>query len=375
MLRISNLIRASIEGGRERVLDGAIAIWNLTNRCNLSCMHCYSKATLDSEDALTTEEIFATMENMAQNGIKFIIFSGGEPLTRHDIFEIAARARELGIITYLSTNGLYVHKSNVEKIVAAFDYIGVSIDGSEKTHDHFRGLKGSFKLSMEAIKLLVAHSDRVGIRFTLTTQTLDDLSFIFDLAETYHIPKVYISHLVYSGRGLENREMDLSVEQRIEAVKFVLSKAFEYYETNQPIEVVTGNMEMDAIALFEEFSRRYPDHSSLMQDRLLKWGGNSAGRKLVNIDSRGNVKPDPFFPVTLGSIKEKSFGDIWNDSDNTLLTALRIHPRILEGECHECEYLSICNGGSRARAYAVHGTLNGDDPSCYLKSNLPGSAV
>ncbi|MGZ8548312.1 MAG: radical SAM protein [Sulfuricurvum sp.] len=375
MLRISNLIRASIEGGRERVLEGAIAIWNLTNRCNLSCMHCYSKATLDSVDALTTEEIFATMENMVQSGIKFIIFSGGEPLTRHDVFEIAARARELGIITYLSTNGLYVHKSNVEKIVAAFDYIGVSIDGSEKTHDHFRGLKGSFKLSMEAIKLLVAHSDRVGIRFTLTTQTLDDLSFIFDLAETYHIPKVYISHLVYSGRGLENREMDLSVQERIKAVTFVLSKAFEYYETGQNIEVVTGNMEMDAIALFEEFSRRYPQCSSQMHSRLLKWGGNSAGRKLVNIDSRGNVKPDPFFPLTLGSIKEKSFGDIWNDSENTVLTALRTHPRILEGKCHECEYLSICNGGSRARAYAVHGTLTGDDPSCYLKSNLLGSAV
>lgn len=366
MLRVSNLIRASIEGGKERVLDGAIAIWNLTNRCNLSCLHCYSKATLESEDALDTEEIFKTMSDMAQSGIKFIIFSGGEPLTRHDIFDIAARARELGIITYLSTNGLYVHKSNVEKIVAAFDYIGVSIDGREETHDHFRGLKGSFKLSMEAIKLLLLHSNRVGIRFTLTTQTLDDLPFIFELAETLNIPKVYISHLVYSGRGLENRAMDLSVEQRIEAVKFVLSKAFDYYETNKAIEVVTGNMEMDAIALYEEFSHRYPEHSSNMQDRLLKWGGNSAGRKLVNIDSRGNVKPDPFFPVTLGSIKEKPFGLIWNDTDNALLTALRTHPRVLEGKCSGCEYLSICNGGSRARAYAVHGTLNGDDPSCYL---------
>ncbi len=206
----------------------------------------------------------------------------------------------------------------------------------------------------------------MGIRFTLTTQTLDDLPFIFELAESLAIPKVYISHLVYSGRGLENRAMDLSVEQRIEAVKFVLSKAFEYYETSQPIEVVTGNMEMDAIALFEEFSRRYPDNSSALHDRLLKWGGNSAGRKLVNIDSRGNVKPDPFFPVTLGSIKEKSFGAIWNNPNDELLTALRTHPRVLEGKCSECEYLSICNGGSRARAYAVHGMLNGDDPSCYL---------
>lgn len=375
MLRISNLIRTSIEGGKERSLDGAIAIWNLTNRCNLSCLHCYSKATLESEDALTTDAIFATMGDMARSGIKFIIFSGGEPLTRHDIFEIAARARELGVITYLSTNGLYVHNSNVEKIVSAFDYIGVSIDGSEETHDRFRGLKGSFKLSMDAIKLLVAHSDRVGIRFTLTTQTLEDLPFIFELAQTHNIPKVYISHLVYSGRGLENRLMDITPQQRYDAVNFVLAKAFEYYEANRRIEVVTGNMEMDAIALLEQFTRRYPEHSPDLLERLMAWGGNSAGRKLVNIDSKGNVKPDPFFPVTLGSIQEKSFGDIWNDSENALLGALRTHPRILEGECAECDYLSICNGGSRARAYAVYGSLTGPDPSCYRNEILQRSSL
>lgn len=375
MLRVSNLIRASIEGGSERVLDGAIAIWNLTNRCNLSCLHCYSKATLESKDALATDEIFKTMSDMVQSGIKFIIFSGGEPLTRHDIFDIAARARELGIITYLSTNGLYVHKSNVEKIVAAFDYIGVSIDGYEETHDLFRGLKGSFKLSMDAIKLLVAHSDRVGIRFTLTTQTLEDLPFIFELAETYNIPKIYISHLVYSGRGLENRLMDITEAQRYEAVDFVLGKAFEYYEKNQNIEVVTGNMEMDAIALLKQFAHRYPDHSSKLHDRLIKWGGNSAGRKLVNIDSYGNVKPDPFFPVPLGTIKEKSFGDIWKDTQSPLLALLRTHPRILEGKCSECEYLSICNGGSRARAYAVYGALNAEDPSCYRDEILQRDQV
>ena len=375
MLRISNLIRASIEGQKERVLDGAIAIWNLTNRCNLSCLHCYSKATLESTDALSTDEIFITMADMANSGIKFIIFSGGEPLTRSDIFDIAAKARDLGIVTYLSTNGLYVHKSNVEKIVAAFDYIGVSIDGREETHDHFRGLKGSFKLSMEALKLLVSHSNRVGIRFTLTTQTLQDLPFIFELAQTHAIPKVYISHLVYSGRGLENRSMDITPAQRYDAVQFVLNKAFEYYETRQNIEVVTGNMEMDAIALKEQFARRYPVHAPAMQARLIRWGGNSAGRKLVNIDSFGNVKPDPFFPVVMGSIKENSFGEIWKDGESELNTLLRTHPRVLEGECSHCEYLSVCNGGSRARAYAVAGTLNATDPSCYRNEILQRSVL
>lgn len=375
MLRITNLIRTSIEGGKERTLDGAIAIWNLTNRCNLSCLHCYSKATLESEDALSTDEIFATLEDMADSGIRFIIFSGGEPLTRHDIFEIAARARELGIITYLSTNGLYVHRHNVEKIVSAFDYIGVSIDGSEATHDHFRGLKGSFKLSMDAIRLLLEHSNRVGIRFTLTTETLEDLPFIFELAEIHGIPKVYISHLVYSGRGLENRAMDLNPQQRYRAVEFILGKAFEYYESGKGIEVVTGNMEMDAVALLQQFLVRYPEHVSTLQERLMRWGGNSAGRNLVNIDSRGNVKPDPFFPIALGSIKEKPFSEIWQDTHSPLLQSLRTHPRVLGGVCAVCDYLAICNGGSRARAYAVHGSLSGDDPSCYrdeiLQRNLP----
>jgi radical SAM protein with 4Fe4S-binding SPASM domain len=375
MLRISNLIRASIEGQKERVLDGAIAIWNLTNRCNSSCLHCYSKATLESTDTLSTDEIFTTMADMAKSGIKFIIFSGGEPLTRHDIFEIAAHARELGIVTYLSTNGLYVHNSNVEKIVAAFDYIGVSIDGSQETHDHFRGLKGSFKLSMEAIKLLVSHSNRVGIRFTLTTQTLQDLPFIFELAQTHNIPKIYVSHLVYSGRGLENRSMDITPQQRYDAVQYILNKAFEYYETGRNIEIVTGNMEMDAIALNGQFSVRYPQYAAAMQARLIRWGGNSAGRKLVNIDSFGNVKPDPFFPVVMGSIKEQSFGEIWNNGTTELNLLLRTHPRVLEGACKECEYISICNGGSRARAYAVHGALNATDPSCYKDEILQRSAL
>lgn len=373
MLRISNLIRASIEGRAQRSLDGSIAIWNLTNRCNLSCLHCYSKATLESEDALSTEEIFATLSHMVQSGIKFIIFSGGEPLTRHDIFEIAARARELGIITYLSTNGLYVHKSNVEKIVAAFDYIGVSIDGREETHDHFRGLKGSFKLSVEAIKLLLKYSDRIGIRFTLTETTKHDLSFIFELAETLQIPKVYISHLVYSGRGLENLKMDITPAERYRAVNFILDKAFEYYEKNLDIEVVTGNMEPDALLLLERFKASYPASAEAMRERLVAWGGNSAGRKLVNIDSLGNVKPDPFFPVILGNIKERPFDAIWHDGKNPLLSFLRTHPRSLGGKCFECEDAAICNGGSRARAFAVYGNLEAEDPSCYRDEISKGS--
>ena len=367
MFRLSNLLNSVVEGKSSRVLNGSIAIWNFTNRCNLSCLHCYSKATLDSTDTLTTEDIMATLPKLKENGVKFLIFSGGEPLTRKDIYLIAQRCRELGIVTYLSTNGLYVKHSNAKQILDTFNYIGISIDGSEEVHDRFRGLKGSFRASMEAVDLLNSYNlTKVGIRFTITKDTYDDLEFIFELAEKHNIPKVYISHLVYSGRGLENLEMDLTKEQRITAVNYILDKAFEYHESGRDIEIVTGNMEMDSILFYNRFVEKYPQHATEMKKRLIAWGGNSAGRKLLNIDSEGNVKPDPFFPFTIGNILKEDFSDIWTNNPTEILKKLRIHPRKLGGKCKMCQYLEICNGGSRSRAYAIYNDLWAQDPSCYL---------
>jgi len=378
MFRLSNLLKSVTEGKPARVLDGSIAIWNFTNRCNLSCLHCYSKADLDAVDTLTTEHIMETLPKLKANGVKFLIFSGGEPLTRKDLFDIAARCKELGIVTYLSTNGLYVKQSNAGKILDTFDYIGISIDGSPDVHDEFRGLKGSFVESMKAVDLLNSFGKtKVGIRFTITKDTYDDLHFIFDLAEKHNIPKVYISHLVYSGRGLENLEMDLTKAQRIEAVNYILDKAFEYHESGRDIEIVTGNMEMDAILFYDRFIQKYPQHAEEMYRRLVAWGGNSAGRKLLNIDSEGFVKPDPFFPVKIGNILNQDFSDIWTNEPVELLQKLRQHPRELGGKCTDCQYLNICNGGSRSRAYAIYGDMWAEDPSCYLseetvKGNMNG---
>ncbi|MFK5976462.1 MAG: radical SAM protein [Sulfurovum sp.] len=367
MFRLTNLLKSVINKTPSRVLNGSIAIWNLTNRCNLSCLHCYSKADLDAKDTLSTKDIVDTLPKLKANGVKFLIFSGGEPLTRKDIFEIAQACRELDIVTYLSTNGLYVKKSNAEQILKAFDYIGISIDGSPEVHDKFRGLEGSFKESMKAVNLLNSYNlTKVGIRFTLTKDTYDDLGFMFELAEKYNIPKIYISHLVYSGRGLENLEMDIDKEQRERAVNFIIDKAFEYERTHKKIEIVTGNMEMDAILFYDRFVEIFPEYAEDMLSRLVQWGGNSAGRKLLNIDSKGVVKPDPFFPLPIGNILEEDFSDIWTNKPTDMLQKLRVHPRELNGKCKECLYIDICNGGSRSRANAIYGDLWAQDPSCYL---------
>jgi len=187
------------------------------------------------------------------------------------------------------------------------------------------------------------------------------------LAERQNIPKIYISHLVYSGRGFDNLNMDINKEQRLKAVNYIIDKAFEYYDTKSGIEIVTGNMEMDSILFLDRFAKRYPDLKSKMESRLLQWGGNSAGRKLLNIDAEGNIKPDPFFPITIGNILDEEFLDIWRDNPTKLLRDLRKFPRELKGKCKDCRYLEICNGGSRSRAYAIYGDIWEFDPSCYIE--------
>jgi len=369
MFRLSNLIKSVTEGKKERVLDGSIVIWNFTNRCNLACHHCYSYADPKSEDFLTTKFILESIPELKKAGIKFVIFSGGEPLIRKDIFEISKAMRNDGIITYLSTNGLYINEKNVDKIIKTFNYIGISIDGIEEVHDNFRGLKGAYKQSIEAIGLIQRHGGNAGIRFTITNETKESFYGIFELAEKIGVDKIYISHLVYSGRGLDNLKIDISKQERKEFVNFMIDKAFEYIQEGRDIDIVTGNMEMDAILFLDRFSEIYPQLKDEMKRRLLKWGGNSAGRKLGNIDWMGRVKPDPFFPFYIGNMTERPFSEIWLDTENEMLTKLREHPRNLSGICAACGVIDICNGGSRSRANAIYDDLWAEDPSCYLNEN------
>jgi len=123
---------------------------------------------------------------------------------------------------------------------------------------------------------------------------------------------------------------------------------------------------MDAILFLNKFTKKYPHLKDEMLKRLKKWGGNSAGRKLGNIDWLGRVKPDPFFPFYIGNMSQKPFSEIWLNKENEMLTKLREYPRKLSGICSDCGVIDICNGGSRSRAYALYNDLWAEDSSCYL---------
>ncbi|MCS7170824.1 MAG: radical SAM protein [Aquificaceae bacterium] len=361
MLRITEYIRQTLEGKGAEAFKGTILIWNLTKACNLYCKHCYSSAKQKEDGELSLEEVVNLIHRLPSVGVRFVILSGGEPLLREDIFQIAYLLRKRGIRTYLSTNGLLV-KEHIKEIKENFDYVGISIDGEPQVHDLFRGRRGAFYESLEAIKECLGKGIRVGLRFTLTPITAGSLPFIFELVEREAIPKVYISHLVYSGRG--KRLSDLEKEDYKRWVKFILDRSFEYVEKNIPIDVVTGNSEADAVFLYKEFTKRYPELAESLYQRLLLWGGNQAGVRLMNIDSTGNVKPDPFFFHSLGNVKDRDVVEIWQG--NGLLSFLRERPRKLEGKCGHCPFVDVCNGGSRARAYALFENYRMEDPACYL---------
>lgn len=361
MLRITEYIKDTLEGKKPRRLEGLILIWNLTNTCNLYCKHCYSSANQEREGELTHEEVVSLVYRLPSVGVRFAILSGGEPLLREDIFTLAKLLKERGISTYLSTNGLLV-KECIEKIKKHFDYVGISIDGEPEVHDAFRGKRGAFEESLKAIRECIREGIRVGLRFTLTPVTSKSLLFVFDLVEREGIPKIYISHLVYSGRG--EKLSDLEKEEYRSWVRFVINKSFEYVERGLPIDVVTGNNEADAVLLYREFVKRYPRLAESFYERLLLWGGNQAGVRLMNIDFRGNVKPDPFFFHSVGNVRKEDIVKIWQG--NGLLGFLREKPRRLKGKCEKCSFIGICNGNSRARAYAVFGDYREEDPACYL---------
>jgi radical SAM protein with 4Fe4S-binding SPASM domain len=363
MLRISEYIRDTIAEKPIRPGNGkSILIWNLTNLCNLFCEHCYASATQTRNGEISTEDAMGLIPELREAGVGFAILSGGEPLTRTGLFQISTALKEAGIVTYLSTNGLLVTEQNVELIRDHFDYVGISIDGAPEVHDRFRGKQGAHRRSLDAIRICLKEGIKVGVRFTLTPHTAESLPYIFELAETEGIPKVYISHLVYSGRANALGPLETAVER--EATEMILEKAFQYYEEGMSIDIVTGNNEADSVLLLQEFGRRYPDKGAALRARLRRWGGNQAGARMLNINYKGEVRPDPFFQRSVGNVLEKPFTEIWRD--DPFLGRLREQPRQLNGACKTCEYIDICNGNSRARSFAVHEDFFHEDPGCYF---------
>jgi len=355
--------------------SGPVVIWNLIRRCNLACKHCYAtSADIDFAGELSTDEVFAVMDDLKAFGVSVLILSGGEPLLRPDIFEISHRAREMGFYVGLSTNGTLIDDSNIAAIEnVGYDYVGVSLDGMRATHDQFRRKQGAFDESINGIRLCHAAGIKIGLRFTLTQDNATELPELLQLMRDEDIDKFYLSHLNYAGRGNRNRTSDLQHQMTRAAMDLMFETCWQDVKAGIKREFVTGNNDADGVYLLQWAQQNIPEHVEALRRQLLRWGGNSSGVNIANIDNLGTVHPDTmWWDYSIGNVRDRPFSEIWEDTTDPLMAGLKSAQRPLEGRCASCKQLAICGGNSRTRAWQLTGNPWAEDPGCYLSDEEIG---
>ncbi len=355
--------------GPRRAPPGPVVIWNLVRRCNLTCKHCYSiSADKDFPGELNTAGVFKVMDDLKAARVPVLILSGGEPLLRPDIFDIARRAKAMGFYVGLSSNGTLVDEANVQAIAdTGFDYVGISLDGLRDTHDRFRRKEGAFEAALNGVRLCKTAGAKVGIRLTLAQENAQDFPALLDLMETEGIDKFYLSHLNYAGRGNKNRKGDAHFMTTRTAMDLLFDRCWRHVQTGRAKEFVTGNNDADGVYLLHWVARHFPDRYEHIRTKLVQWGGNASGVNVANIDNLGDVHPDTmWWNYPLGNVKERPFGEIWSDVSDPLMAGLKQMPRPVQERCAQCLHLPICNGNTRVRAWQTTGNFWAEDPGCYL---------
>ncbi|WP_395142371.1 heme d1 biosynthesis radical SAM protein NirJ [Schlegelella aquatica] len=354
---------------------GPVVIWNLIRRCNLTCKHCYAlSADHDYPGELSRDEVLTVMDDLKAFNVPVLILSGGEPLMRPDLFDIAEHAKRLGFYIGLSTNGTLIDAPMADRIAAhRFDYVGISLDGLKETHDKFRRLDGAFDRSLMAVRLLRERGVKVGLRYTMTALNAHDFEPLLDLMRAERVNKFYFSHLNYAGRGNIHRSKDAQSQTTRAALDRLFERAWQAAHDGLDEEYVTGNNDADGPYLLQWVAQRFPRWTEALRDRLVAWGGNASGVNVANIDNLGVVHPDTmWWHYSLGSVRERPFSQIWTDTSDPLMAGLKTKPRPVEGRCARCRYLAICGGNTRTRAQQLTGNAWAEDPGCYLSDEEIG---
>ncbi|HVM60973.1 MAG TPA: radical SAM protein [Verrucomicrobiae bacterium] len=354
-----------------------IVVWNITRTCNLRCVHCYSDSYAQKYPGeLTRDDAVRVIDDLAGFQVPAVLFSGGEPLTRPDLFELMEYAAGKGLRLTLSTNGTLLDEAAAKKLKElGTTYVGISLDGIGETNDLFRGRKGAFDAAVRGMRNCRAVDQKVGLRLTLTRRNCMDLHDIFNFIEAEGIQRACFYHLVYSGRG--NTADELTPAEIRRAMDIILERTMSFHERGLKKEILTVDNHADNAYVYLKLGERDPKRAASVY-QLMKWNGggaNSSGIGIANIDTQGNVHPDQFWQsATLGNVKHRPFSQIWSDNSIPLLAKLRNRLPLLTGRCKQCRFLEVCGGSFRVRAAQVHGDPWASDPACYLTDEEIGLA-
>ena len=349
-----------------------VVVWNVTRSCNLHCVHCYARAVEESrEREMSHEEGLALLDDLAEFGVPVVLFSGGEPLARPDLLDLAKYAVNKGMRAVISTNGTLIDREKARKLKdIGLSYVGVSLDGMEEVNDRFRGKKGAFQKAMEGIRNCQKVGLKVGLRFTINRMNAQEIPNIFDLLDTYDIPRVCFYHLVYAGRGSELVEQDLSHGETRRAVDLIIDRTKALHERGIMKEVLTVDNHADGPYVYLRMVKEKDPRASEVLELLQMNEGNNSGRGFGCVSWDGSVYADQFWRhYSFGNVLQKPFSEIWTDLSNPLMARLKDKKKYVKGRCAQCQWLDICGGNFRVRAEAVSGDIWAPDPACYLSDD------
>jgi len=332
--------------------------WNITRRCNLRCSHCYLNASeLAGEGELSTQEALRVIDEIASlNPHTMLILTGGEPLLREDVFELARYSSNRGLTVVIGTNGTTLDEGIVARMLeAGVKGVGISLDSAEPIyHDRFRGLPGAWERTDRGVDILRRQGLEFQIQVTVTKGNLQEIPHVIEYACQRGAKAANIFFLVCTGRGQEMT--DITPSQYEEVLRYIV-KAEKDYE---------GRMMVRARCAphFLRVAQGINPESSVLKGAT---SGCIAGTHYLRITPEGDVTPCPYMPVKVGNVRDKGLSEIWWGSE--VFHVLR-NPKF-NGKCKDCEFNDIC-GGCRARAYAETGDIMGEDPWCEYEPGVRG---
>jgi len=354
-----------------------IVVWNITRTCNLRCVHCYNDSGLDKPcQEVSTPQAKAVIDDLASFGVPSILFSGGEPLMRHDLFELIEYAVGKGLRAVISTNGTLIAEDKARRIKElGVSYVGISLDGIGPINDKFRGVSGAFERAVQGIRNCRGAGVRVGLRLTLTRRNVQDIEGLFEFFEAEGIERACFYHLVPSGRGKAIANEDLTHAESRNALDRILAKARSFKQAGRQTDILTVDNHVDGVYLYLKLVAEGSPQAQQVWN-LLTWNGGglySSGVGIGCIDYNGNVHPDQFWwHYDLGNIRERPFSEIWTDPDEPLLKGLRDRRSNIKGRCRLCRFFDACGGSLRVRADAYFSDPWAPDPACYLSDEEIG---
>ena len=349
--------------------SGPVVVYNCTSRCNLRCLHCYSASQFGGDGSeLTTSEAKKLLSQLAEVNCPVVLFSGGEPLLRSDLFELLAEAKKLELRSVLSTNGTLIDSVAAGRLAeAGVKYVGISIDGKEQFHDEFRNVKGCFKSALTGIENCRKAGIKTGLRFTITKSNFRQIPTVFDIAASVGVRRICFYHLIRTGRAKSLEDQTLTPGQTRLAVDMIIEKTDDFVKKALLDESLTVDNHADGPYILTRMIKEKKQRYEAAKQLLLANGGNKIGEKIVCVGWDGSVYPDQFWRnYSLGNIRDKALRQIWNNPDEPILNKLRNKSEFADCRCKRCRWFDLCKGNFRFLGDKTDYEHWLNEPACYL---------